>query len=98
MRRRGAALARTMPSSSAPAPSATAANLGCPCPVRPRPGTGKTLTVSSKLLCGMPGEFLPLQLTFSARTSANMVQDIIGGFRVVGFAGQGRARLQGFRL
>jgi hypothetical protein len=44
----------------------------------PPQGTGKTLTVSSKLSGGMPPEAVPIFLTFSARTSANMVQDIIG--------------------
>jgi len=46
----------------------------------PLPGTGKTLTVNAKLSGGMPSEVVPLLLTFSARTSANMVQDIIGGW------------------
>lgn len=42
------------------------------------PGTGKTLTVANKLTGGMPEEFVAHPMTFSARTSANMVQDIIG--------------------
>lgn len=43
------------------------------------PGTGKTLTVTNKLSGGLPPAYAPLFMTFSARTSANMVQDIIGG-------------------
>lgn len=42
-------------------------------------GTGKTLTVANKLLNAMPAEVQPIMLTFSARTSANQTQDIIGG-------------------
>ncbi len=42
-------------------------------------GTGKTLNISAKLLNDMPPEVQPLCLTFSARTSANQTQDIIGG-------------------
>jgi hypothetical protein len=34
--------------------------------------------VASKLAGGLPPEFVALPLTFSARTSANMVQDIVG--------------------
>ena len=49
-----------------------------PSPSLPSPGTGKTLTVNAKLFGGMPPEVLPLRMTFSARTSANMLQDIIG--------------------
>ncbi len=41
-------------------------------------GTGKTLTISTKLLGDMPPQVQPLMLTFSARTSANQTQDIIG--------------------
>lgn len=41
-------------------------------------GTGKTLTLMTKLLEGMPAEVQPVFLTFSARTSANQTQDIIG--------------------
>lgn len=41
-------------------------------------GTGKTLTVMSKLLEGMPAEVQPVFMTFSARTSANQMQDVIG--------------------
>ncbi|WIA31960.1 hypothetical protein OEZ86_002815 [Tetradesmus obliquus] len=40
-------------------------------------GTGKTLSLSAKLLEGMPPEVQPLFMTFSARTSANQTQDII---------------------
>eukprot|EP00118_Oscarella_pearsei_P012540 m.93002 g.93002 ORF g.93002 m.93002 type:complete len:4173 (+) comp36767_c0_seq9:102-12620(+) len=40
-------------------------------------GTGKSLTVSDKLLKKMPKEYLSDFLTFSARTSANQTQDII---------------------
>lgn len=40
-------------------------------------GTGKTLNVMNKLMNGMPPEFIPVFMTFSARTSANMTQDII---------------------
>lgn len=40
-------------------------------------GTGKSLTVSAKLLRKMPKEYLSDFLTFSARTSANQTQDII---------------------
>ena len=42
-------------------------------------GTGKTLTVSDKLLKGMDNKYLSNFLTFSARTSANQSQDIIDG-------------------
>ena len=41
-------------------------------------GTGKTLTVVNKLLGAMPPEVQPSFMTFSARTSANQTQDIIG--------------------
>jgi dynein heavy chain len=41
-------------------------------------GTGKTLSLTAKLLEGMPPEVQPLFMTFSARTSANQTQDIIG--------------------
>jgi dynein heavy chain len=41
-------------------------------------GTGKTLTLMTKLLEGMPQEVQPVFMTFSARTSANQTQDIIG--------------------
>eukprot|EP00955_Chlamydomonas_euryale_P031479 330690-Chlamydomonas_euryale.AAC.4 len=40
-------------------------------------GTGKTLNVANKLMNDMPADVLPVFMTFSARTSANMTQDII---------------------
>ncbi|KAM7063036.1 dynein axonemal heavy chain 1 [Molossus nigricans] len=40
-------------------------------------GTGKTLTISDKLLKNLPLEFISHFLTFSARTSANQTQDLI---------------------
>lgn len=40
-------------------------------------GTGKTLTISNKLLKNLPLEFISHFLTFSARTSANQTQDLI---------------------
>ena len=40
-------------------------------------GTGKTVNIAQKLFHGMPKTYVPLQFTFSARTSANMTQDII---------------------
>ncbi|XP_041081390.1 dynein heavy chain 1, axonemal [Polyodon spathula] len=40
-------------------------------------GTGKTLTVSDKLLKNMPQEYVIHFLMFSARTSANQTQDFI---------------------
>ncbi|XP_058416307.1 dynein axonemal heavy chain 1 isoform X1 [Diceros bicornis minor] len=40
-------------------------------------GTGKTLTVSNKLLKNMPLEYISHFLSFSARTSANQTQDLI---------------------
>ncbi|KAI4880923.1 hypothetical protein NFI96_025448, partial [Prochilodus magdalenae] len=40
-------------------------------------GTGKTLTVSDKLLKNMPSEYVTHFLMFSARTSANQTQDYI---------------------
>ncbi|XP_032988956.1 dynein axonemal heavy chain 1 isoform X1 [Rhinolophus ferrumequinum] len=40
-------------------------------------GTGKTLTVSDKLLKNLPLEYISHFLTFSARTSANQTQDLI---------------------
>lgn len=43
-------------------------------------GTGKTLTLMTKLLEGMPQEVQPVFMTFSARTSANQTQDIIGEY------------------
>lgn len=38
-------------------------------------GTGKTLTMSDKLLKNMPAEYITHFLMFSARTSANQTQD-----------------------
>ncbi|XP_069062696.1 dynein axonemal heavy chain 1 [Pleurodeles waltl] len=40
-------------------------------------GTGKTLTISDKLLKNLPMEYIPNFLMFSARTSANQTQDLI---------------------
>ncbi|XP_051777061.1 dynein axonemal heavy chain 1 [Erpetoichthys calabaricus] len=40
-------------------------------------GTGKTLTISDKLLKNMPQEYVTHFLMFSARTSANQTQDFI---------------------
>ncbi|XP_029005758.1 dynein axonemal heavy chain 1 [Betta splendens] len=40
-------------------------------------GTGKTLTISDKLLNSMPDEYITHFLMFSARTSANQTQDYI---------------------
>ncbi|RXN34314.1 dynein heavy chain axonemal [Labeo rohita] len=40
-------------------------------------GTGKTLTISDKLLKNMPSEYITHFLMFSARTSANQTQDYI---------------------
>ncbi|XP_076603478.1 dynein axonemal heavy chain 1 [Chaetodon auriga] len=40
-------------------------------------GTGKTLTMSDKLLRNMPAEYITHFLMFSARTSANQTQDYI---------------------
>ncbi|XP_022600673.1 LOW QUALITY PROTEIN: dynein heavy chain 1, axonemal-like [Seriola dumerili] len=40
-------------------------------------GTGKTLTMSDKLLKNMPSEYITNFLMFSARTSANQTQDYI---------------------
>ncbi|XP_066555780.1 dynein axonemal heavy chain 1 [Amia ocellicauda] len=40
-------------------------------------GTGKTMTVSDKLLRNMPPEYITHFLMFSARTSANQTQDYI---------------------
>ncbi|KAM8930485.1 dynein axonemal heavy chain 1 isoform 1-T1 [Pelodytes ibericus] len=40
-------------------------------------GTGKTLTVSDKLLKNLPLEYISNFLMFSARTSANQTQDLI---------------------
>ncbi|XP_023393798.1 dynein heavy chain 1, axonemal [Pteropus vampyrus] len=40
-------------------------------------GTGKTLTISDKLLKNLPLDYISHFLTFSARTSANQTQDFI---------------------
>eukprot|EP00898_Chlorokybus_atmophyticus_P004944 jgi/Chlat1/5450/Chrsp36S00417 len=40
-------------------------------------GTGKTLNISDKLMNHMDDDYVPLFLTFSARTSANQTQDLI---------------------
>lgn len=40
-------------------------------------GTGKTLTISDKLLKDLPLKYISHFLTFSARTSANQTQDLI---------------------
>ncbi len=41
-------------------------------------GTGKSVSIRSKLLSGMPQRFTsPISLNFSARTSANQTQDLI---------------------
>ena len=40
-------------------------------------GTGKTLTMSDKLLKNMTSEYITHFLMFSARTSANQTQDYI---------------------
>ena len=40
-------------------------------------GTGKSVLVKNKLLGGMPEEFHPIFLNFSAQTSANQTQDLI---------------------
>lgn len=42
-------------------------------------GTGKTLTISDKLLKNLPMEYISHFLVFSARTSANQTQDVIDG-------------------
>lgn len=40
-------------------------------------GTGKTLIVTSKMMTDLPKEYIPIFMTFSARTSANQTQDQI---------------------
>eukprot|EP00842_Homolaphlyctis_polyrhiza_P003881 jgi/Hompol1/4494/HPOL_003652-RA len=41
-------------------------------------GTGKSKYISSKLLNGVPRDvFIPLSINFSARTSANQIQDLV---------------------
>ena len=43
-------------------------------------GTGKTVNISNMLQFDLGEAYLPLTLTFSARTSANQTQDIIGAY------------------
>ncbi len=40
-------------------------------------GTGKTLTISDKLIKSMPKDYISNFISFSARTSANQTQDLI---------------------
>lgn len=40
-------------------------------------GVGKSITVQEKLIRGMDAVFTPMTLNFSARTSANLTQDVI---------------------
>jgi len=40
-------------------------------------GTGKTVNIGNYIKSGMPSDFVPLPLTFSAQTSANQTQDLI---------------------
>ncbi|XP_076826201.1 dynein axonemal heavy chain 1-like isoform X3 [Clavelina lepadiformis] len=42
-------------------------------------GTGKTVVLAEKLLKGMPAEYIPNFMMFSAKTSANQTQDLIDG-------------------
>eukprot|EP00736_Rhodelphis_marinus_P006943 Rmarinus@m.24609 len=42
-------------------------------------GTGKTANILEKLLKDLSDKYIPLQLGFSAQTSANMTQDIVDG-------------------
>ncbi|XP_077969677.1 dynein axonemal heavy chain 1-like isoform X2 [Styela clava] len=42
-------------------------------------GTGKSVVVGDKLLKGMPQEYIPNFMMFSAKTSANQTQDLIDG-------------------
>lgn len=42
-------------------------------------GTGKSLTISEKIMKGLDSNYIPLFLYFSARTSANQTQNIIDG-------------------
>ncbi|XP_078481026.1 dynein axonemal heavy chain 1-like isoform X3 [Ciona intestinalis] len=42
-------------------------------------GTGKTVVLMDKLLKGMPQEYIPNFMMFSAKTSANQTQDLIDG-------------------
>eukprot|EP00163_Fabomonas_tropica_P009440 TRINITY_DN1923_c0_g2_i1.p1 TRINITY_DN1923_c0_g2~~TRINITY_DN1923_c0_g2_i1.p1 ORF type:complete len:2559 (-),score=897.69 TRINITY_DN1923_c0_g2_i1:297-7319(-) len=40
-------------------------------------GTGKSVNIAGKLMTGMPSHYTTLNITFSARTSANQTQDIL---------------------
>ena len=42
-------------------------------------GTGKSLSISDKLVRNMPSDYIPDFITFSAKTSANQTQDLIDG-------------------
>lgn len=42
-------------------------------------GTGKSLSIADKLINGMPIQFTPEFIVFSAKTSANQTQDLIDG-------------------
>ncbi|KAF6028263.1 DNAH1 [Bugula neritina] len=42
-------------------------------------GTGKSLAISDKLINGMPSQYVPEFIVFSAKTSANQTQDLIDG-------------------
>lgn len=42
-------------------------------------GTGKSVTIQEKLLRGLPEEWVPIMMNFSARTGANQTQDFIDG-------------------
>ncbi|KAI8999183.1 dynein heavy chain and region D6 of dynein motor-domain-containing protein [Gaertneriomyces semiglobifer] len=52
---------------------------GCHVLVTGPTGTGKSATIQDKLLRGMDPTIMPVQLNFSARTSANQIQDILDG-------------------
>ena len=42
-------------------------------------GTGKSLAISDKLINGMPKQYVPEFIVFSAKTSSNQTQDLIDG-------------------
>lgn len=42
-------------------------------------GTGKSLAIGDKLINGMPSQYVPEFIVFSAKTSANQTQDLIDG-------------------
>ena len=42
-------------------------------------GTGKSLAIADKLINGMPVQYTPEFIVFSAKTSANQTQDLIDG-------------------